>query len=170
MPWFRKTPREPENFNDPLLDDASWVRAGESRYNALVRDHFGSPDTLAAGGVQRSEQGDPVAAMFFFQKAIDTLHSIYVCGMGDPSPAGWSRQPSNRDIGIVDSFLQALGQVRSLRPGAPVDGTVTEVTHRLRTISNAFKRYGLDDTPYLGRLDRLEQLAPDVDVSGVFGG
>lgn len=168
MGWFSRTPREPENFNDPLMDDATWVSAGESRYNSLIRNHYGSPDTIAAGGQQRNQLNDPVAAMFFFQKSIDTLHSIYVCGFGDPSPAGWSRQPSDRDLNIVDAYLQTLGNVRSLRPGAPVKASVTEVTHRLRTISTTFKRYGLNDVPYRERLARLGQVAPDVDVSGVF--
>ena len=168
MAWFKKAPREPENFNDPLLDDAYWLRAGESRYETLVRSHYGSPDTIAAGGMQRSQVSDPAAALFFFQKSIDTLHNIYVAGFGDPSPAGWSRQPSSRDLGIVDAYLQALGQVRALRPGASVTNSVVEVTHRLRTISSTFGRYGLDDSPYRGRLITLGQLAPDVDVSGVF--
>jgi hypothetical protein len=166
--WFKKAAREPENFNDPLLDDGSWLRAGESRYETLVRSHYGSPDTIAAGGIQRNQLGDPAAALFFFQKSIDTLHSIYVAGFGDPSPAGWSRQPSSRDLGIVDAYLQALGQVRALRPGAPVNNSVVEVTHRLRTISSTFVRYGLDDTAYRDRLTALGQIAPDVDVSGVF--
>jgi hypothetical protein len=168
MAWFKKAPREPENFNDPLLDDASWLRAGESRYETLVSSHYGSPDTIAAGGLQRSQLGDPAASLFFFQKSIDTLHSIYVAGFGDPSPAGWSRQPSSRDLGIVDAYLHTLGQVRALRPGAPIKDSVVEVTHRLRTIASTFERYGLDGTAYRDRLNTLGQLAPDIDVSGVF--
>lgn len=168
MSWFSRASRQPENFNDPLLDDASWITSGESRYNSLVSNHYGSADTIAAGGQRRNDLGDPVAAMFFFQKSIDTLHSIYVCGFGDPSPAAWSRQPSGRDLGIVDSYIRTLSNVRALRGGAPVGASVTEVTHRLRTISTTFKRYGLDDAPYLERLATLAQLTPDVDVSGVF--
>jgi hypothetical protein len=162
-----RAPREPENFNDPHLDDASWLSAGESRYDTLVRSHFGSPDTIAAGGMQRSQLGDPAAALFFFQKSIDTLHSIYVAGFGDRSPADWSRQPSDRDLGIVDAYLQELRRVCALRPGAPVKDSVIEVTHRLRTISSTFARYGVDDTGYRDRLTTLGQLAPDIDVSGV---
>jgi hypothetical protein len=168
MGWFSRASREPENFNDPLLDDAAWISAGESRYSSLISNHYGSPDTIAAGGQQRNRLADPASAMFFYQKSIDTLHSIYVCGFGDPSPAGWSRQPSARDLGIVDAYLQTLREVRSLRPSAPVGASVMEVTHRLRTISTTFKRYGLDDAPYHQRLGTLGQLAPDVDVSGVF--
>lgn len=156
----------PANYNDPLLDDASWLRAGESRYRALIPNHYGSPDTIAAGGVQRTQQDDPAAALFFFQKAIDTLHSNY-CSFG-LAPADWSRQPSDRDLGIVDAYLHALGQVRALRRGAPVNESVREVTHRLRVISTTFAQNGLDATPYYDRLASLAQLAPDVDVSDIF--
>lgn len=166
MAWLKKAPRQPENFNDATLDDASWLRSGEDRYSTLVRNHYGSPDTIAAGGTQRIELGDPAAALFFFQKSIDTLHSIYVAS--SDGRAQWRRQPSNRDLGIIDAYLQTLGQVRGLRPGAPVKESVVEVTHRLRTISSAFKRYGIDAAPYLERLNTLGKLAPDVDVSGVF--
>ena len=165
MALFKKAPRQPENFNDPQLDDASWLSSAESRYGTLVRNHYGSPDTIAAGGTQRMQQGDPAAALFFFQKSIDTMHSIYVTSSG---PTEWRRPLSNRDLGIIDSYLQALAQVRGLRPGAPVKESVVEVTHRLRTISSAFKRHGIDARGYLERLDTLGQLAPDVDVSGVF--
>jgi hypothetical protein len=166
--WFKKTPREPINYNDPLLDDASWLRAGERRYEELIRNHYGSPDTIAGGGSQRLHQGDPAAALFFFQKATDTMHSIYVCGSSDTGPASWARQPNASDFGIVDSYLQTLGLVRGLRPAAPLKASVVEVTHRLRAISTKFKQCGLDPNPYLDRLNKLGQLAPDIDVSGVF--
>ncbi len=169
MAWFRKVAQAAApNYNDPLLDDARWLQDGEARYVSLVRNHYGSPDTIASGGTLRSQVDDPVAALFFYQKAIDTLHSIYVGGFDDHGPASWSRQPSKRDLDIVDAYLQTLGQVRSLRPAAPVGGTAVEVTHRLRTISSQFKRYGLDPKPYLDRLNTLGEVAKDVDVSGVF--
>ena len=168
MGLFRRATREPANFNDPLLDDSAWLSAGDARFGQLVRNHYGSPDTIAAGGDQRVQLQDPSAALFFYQKAIDTLHSIYVCGFNDTGPGSWGRQPSGRDSTIVDRYLSTLRNVRSLRPGAPVKGSVVEVTHRLRTISSQFKRYGLDPTPYLTRLDTLAEIAPDVDVSGVF--
>jgi len=58
--------------------------------------------------------------------------------------------------------------VRSLRPSAPVNTSVVEVTHRLRAISTQFKQHGLDAQAYLTRLNVLAELALDVDVSGVF--
>lgn len=168
MALFKRRAKEPQNYNDPALDDAAWIGAGESRYSSLISNHYGSPDTIAAGGEQRLAVGDPAAALFFLQKAIDTLHSIYVCGFNDTGPASWSRQPSARDLAIVDRYLAVLREVRSVRPEAPIKSSVTEVTHRLRTISTQFKNYGLDGGPYLARLDELTAVAPDVDVSGVF--
>jgi hypothetical protein len=165
---FRKANREPANYNDPLLDDVAWLNAGEARYDRLIPNHYGSPDTIAAGGDQRMQQDDPGSALFFYQKAIDTLHSIYVCGLNDTGPPSWSRQPSSRDRAIVDRYLSALRAVRATRPAAPVKASVAEVTHRLRTISSKFKAYGLDPSPYLSGLEVLAEIAPDVDVSGVF--
>jgi len=168
MGLFRRAGREPVNYNDPLLDDSAWLWAGGSRYNEFVRNHYGSPDTIAAGGDQRAQLQDPASALFFYQKAIDTLHTIYVCGYNDTGPASWRRRPSGRDSTIVDCYLGTLRTVRSIRPAAPVEASVMEVTHRLRSISRQFKRYGLDPAPYLCRLETLAKIAPDVDVSGVF--
>jgi hypothetical protein len=170
MALFGRGRREPRDYNDPHLDDAAWLRSCEARYSSLVHKHYGSPDTIAAGGRLQEQAGDVGSALFFYQKAIDVLHTNYVIPMGSrpPGPAGWVRQPSSRDLDIVDAYLRALHQVRALRPAAQPTNSVTEVTHRLRTISSAFKRHGLDARPYLDRLAVLGQLAPDVDVSGVF--
>jgi hypothetical protein len=168
MSLFKRANREPQNYDDPLLDDAAWLGAGEARYNRLVSNHYGSPDTIAAGGDQRIQQADTASALFFYQKAIDVLHSIYVCGFNDTGPSSWSRQPSPRDQTIVDRYLTTLQSVREVRPGAPVNGSVMEVTHRLRTISSKFDSYGLNSSPYKSGLNTLGSLAPDVDVSGVF--
>lgn len=156
------------NQDDPVQDDVSWLSGAEDRYKSSVSNHFGSPDTLAAGGDQSMRARDPACALFFYQKAIDTMHSIYVCGFNDTGPRSWSRQPSERDLSIIDRYLEALSSVRALRPRAPVKQSVIEVTHRMRTISTQFKRYGLDAGPYRPRLDQLARLAPDADVSGVF--
>jgi hypothetical protein len=168
MGLFRRTAKEPVNYDDPALNDGSWLSAGEAEYRSLIVNHYGSPDTIAAGGDQRRFVGDQASALFFYQKAIDTLHSIYVCGFGDSGPASWSRQPSDRDFSIVDRYLDTLREVRGMRPGAPVKNSVTEVTHRLRTISSQFRNYDLPAGPYLSRLDNLARIAPDVDVSRVF--
>lgn len=168
MGLFKRIVKEEANYDDPALDDASWLMAGEDRYKSLVANHYGSPDTIAVGGDQRVAVGDLASALFFYQKAIDTLHSIYVCGFNDTGPASWRRQPSGRDLAIVDRYLGTLREVRAIRSGAPVRNSVIEVTHRMRTISTQFKRYGIGAGQYLGRLDELAVIAPDVDVSGIF--
>jgi hypothetical protein len=68
----------------------------------------------------------------------------------------------------MDRYLETLQEIRALRPDAPIKESVSEATHRMRTISSQFQRYGLNRTSYLSRLDQLAQIAPDVDVSGVF--
>lgn len=156
------------NQDDPAQDDASWLSSAENRYKSSVSNHFGSPDTIAAGGDQSMRGRDPACALFFYQEAIDTLHSIYVCGFNDTGPGSWSRQPSEWDLSIIDRYFEALSSVRALRPGAPVEQSVMEVTHRMRAISTQFRSYGLDASSYLARLDQLARLAPDVDVAGVF--
>jgi hypothetical protein len=168
MGLFRRAVKEETNYDDPAVGDGSWLAEGESRYKSLISNHYGSPDTIAAGGDQRRSVGDLASALFFYQKAIDTLHSIYVCGFNDTGPASWRRQPSERDLGIADRYLETLREVREIRPGAPVGSSVTEVTHRLRTISTQFKHYGLGEGQYIARLEELARIAPDVDVSGVF--
>jgi hypothetical protein len=168
MGLFQRKPRTPPNYNDPALDDIAWLHAGEARYDSLVTNHYGSPDTIAEGGRVRLLENDPAAALFFFQKSIDTLHSIYVCGFNDTGPGSWPRQPSHRDLEIVDSYLDALRMVREMRPAAPIDASVKEVTHRLRTIATQFDHYDLGSMAIRTRLETVAELAPEVDVSGVF--
>jgi hypothetical protein len=157
-----------QSMSDPSPNDAEWLSAGEARFHQLISNHYGSPDTIAAGGDERMAQDDPASGLYFYQKSIDTLHSIYVCNFNDPGPGSWSRQPSGQDNSILDRYVSALRTVRQRRPAAPVGASVTEVTHRLRTISSRFEMYGLDPTHYFNTLGVLGDIAPDVDVSGVF--
>lgn len=107
------------------------------------------------------QRGDPAAAVQFFRKSIDLLHTMYgYLGMD-------RRLPSERDAPILDGFVDALTEVRERRPGAPVDDVVREVTHRLRSIATATNASGLYAQPYLEALDAIRATAPDVDVSGV---
>ncbi|MGV9213594.1 hypothetical protein ACTFTM_17205 [Micromonospora sp. RB23] len=146
----------------PGVDDGRWVREGVERYERLVGRHYGSPETIAAGGVQRLQANDRAAALFFFQKAIDLLHTNYLFSEMR------QRRPSDRDSPIIGAYLDTLAAIRAERPTAPVAASVQEVTHRLRTISTACQDAGLDPSRYLGALNRLGQLAADVDVSRTF--
>ncbi|WP_406081262.1 hypothetical protein [Micromonospora sp. NBC_00858] len=146
----------------PGVDDGRWLQEGEERYQRLVSRHYGSPETIAAGGVQRLRAGDQAAALFFFQKAIDLLHTHHV--VNEMS----RRRPSDVDGQITDAYLDTLASIRAERPTAPVAASVQEVTHRLRTISTACQDAGIDPSRYLTALTRLGQIAPDINVSRTF--
>lgn len=154
--------RKREHFeDDPNLPDDQWLAAGRRRYDDLIGNHYGSPETIAAGGTRREDLGDIAASLFFYQKAIDLLHTLYV------SSAMGSRQPGDRDRPIIDGYLETLADVRARRSGAPVADSVREVTHRLRTISSACQNAGLDAILYVAALDRLGRDNPDVNVDDV---
>jgi hypothetical protein len=154
------------------VDDSEWpggsssptrtLAEAEQRYESLVSGFYGSPESLTGGGQQQVAAGDIATALFFFQKAIDLLHTQY-CFNGMQQ-----RTPGDRDTKITDAYLSALRRVREQWSQAAVDGTVAEVTHRLRTISTACREAGLDPHRYLRALTELEQIAPDVDVSRIF--
>ena len=147
---------------DGSSSPAQTLADAEQRYESLVSGFYGSPESLARGGQQQVAAGDGATALYFFQKAIDLLHTLY-CFNGMQQ-----RTPGGRDAHITDAYLSALRRVREQWPQAAVDGTVAEVTHRLRTISTACREAGLDPDRYLRALTELEQIAPDVDVSRIF--
>lgn len=146
--------------NDSSLNDAEWLRSGESRYAAAIGRYYGSPETIARGGLERRD--DPAAALFFFQKSIDLLHTQYgFLGMK-------TRRPGPADDAITEAYLNTLTRVREMRPDAAVADSVREVTHRLRAISSECKSRGLDPGPYLAVLGRLGDLTPDINVDDIF--
>lgn len=149
-------------IDDSNLSDPEWLHAGYQRYERLIPRHYGSPETIAAGGDERRQSGDLATALFFFQKAIDLLHTHY------DYLEMKQRRPSEADSPIIDDYVAALSEVRRVRPQAAVAASVKEATHRLRTISTTCRGAGLDPGQYLSALDRLAQIAPDVDSSGFF--
>jgi hypothetical protein len=104
---FKWATPQPGNNNDPLLDDSAWLGTGLRHYDQLISNHYGSPDAIAAGGDQRTEVENPAAALFVYQRAIDTLRSICCCGFHDTGPASWSLPtstslaPSGPDLSIA---------------------------------------------------------------------
>jgi len=156
-----KEPR-PVPIGDTRMLDGDWLTAGARRYEALLPQIGPSADAAMAAGITRQRCGDPAAALFFYQKAIDLLHADYILhDIGEHSPTPADQAP-------IDRFLGVLALIREQRPGAPITASVLEVTHRLRTITTACKDAGLDPTRYLDALDRLESIAPDIDVSGIY--
>lgn len=84
MGFFKRESNQPTDYNDPSLDDGSWIGGAEDRFGSLIANHYGSPDAIAAGGDQRIQLSDPACALYFYQKAIDTLHSF--CAAGPTTP------------------------------------------------------------------------------------
>lgn len=160
---LKRTAKEPEvvPIGDTRVLDSDWLTAGAQRYENLVGDVQTTVEAATAAGVTRHRAGDPAAAMFFYQKAIDLLHARYV--FDDMA----ERQPSPDDREPIDRFVSTLAHIREQRPGAPLTASVLEVTHRLRTITTTCKDAGHDPTLYLEALDDLAIVAPDVDVSNV---
>ena len=141
---------------------AGSLAEAEQRYRMQIKQYAGSPESIAAGGSRRLTEGDFGTALFFFQRAIERLHALYcVSGMRE-------RMPGESDQRILDAYLSTLRRVREQWPQAAVKDTVTEVTHRLRTTTTACREERIDAGRYLRALTDLEQIAPDVDVSGVF--
>lgn len=146
---------------DLALPDVQWFQVSEQVYNATWRDHAGSPETFAEAGQLHYGHQNFAVALLFYRKAIDLLHSIYI------SNAMSSRQPSAKDLPITDGFISSLGVTLDIHPASPVDESVREVTHRLRTISTACKRAGLTDGLYLNALQEIGTTAPRVKVDDI---
>jgi hypothetical protein len=149
----------PETTAEPR---STWLDDGERRFEHEVTKHYGSPETITQGGVAALERGDIATGLFFFQKAIDLLHTLYdFSGMRN-------RRPGEQDSAILALYLRTLADVLRVDPGSDVSRSVVEVTHRLRTIATVCADAGSDPSRYLTALSELGELAPDVDVSGVF--
>lgn len=154
--------RDAAHVDESQLDDVEWLDRGRQRYERLISNHYGSPETIAHGGMLRAREGDLAAALFFFQKAVDLLQTHY-CNMEMSE-----RQPGPADEPILRNFIAALSEIRATRPGAPVRASVREVTHRLRTIATACQDHERRPGLYLGVLDELAAIAPDIDTDGIF--
>ena len=167
MALFRRRPSglRPSSSGTPLVDDslpdAQWLAASEQVYKETIESHYGSPESMAAGGQQRESHGDVGAAMYFYVKSIDMLHTAY--GFNQMQ----SRQPSRADALIVDGFCGVLEATLSRHPGSPVAEPVREVTHRLRSISTSCKAVGVDPAIYLRALERIARATPDVRIDDV---
>ncbi|WP_328644122.1 hypothetical protein OHS58_24510 [Amycolatopsis sp. NBC_00348] len=140
---------------------STWLAEGEQRFADDVGAHYGSPESIAAGGMLALEHDDIASALFFFQKAVDLLHTTYV------NSQMRNRAPGRRDGAVLDLYVRTLRNVRKVAPDADVGASVREVTHRLRTITTACQDAGVDPSLYLEALADLAAAAPDVDVRTV---
>jgi len=153
----------PEDSIDHSLPDDEWLARSEERFRWMVENYYGSCDTIGRGGQERYGYGDFGTALFFYQKSIDVLHTNYLFGQMR------NRQPSPDDAWIVDGYTRSLGASLAMHPAAPIDSSVREVTHRLRTIATACERVGLPSQLYREALQLMAQYAPHVKLDDVLG-
>lgn len=148
---------------DSALPSREWFGACRARYEATYRDHYGSPETFAEPAKECYGHQEFGLAVLYYQKAIDLLHTLYVAGSFE------RRTPSPSDLTITDGFVSSVGATLAMHPGAPVDDSVREATHRLRTIATNCERAAIDSALYRNALRDLAAAAPNVSLDGVLG-
>lgn len=151
---------------DPIgnsLPDDEWLARSKDRFEQMVKNYYGSCETIAQGGQKRYGYGDFGTALFFYQKSIDVLHTNYTFLQMR------NRQPSPADVWIVNGYTSSLGASLAMHPTAPVDESVREVTHRLRTIATACEQVGLPSQLYREALKLIAQYAPHVRLDDILG-
>jgi hypothetical protein len=146
---------------DGGLPDDQWLSASYKVFRERIDRYYGTPETVAWGGDEQQPVGDFGVALYFYAKSIDILHTAY--GFSQMQ----SRRPSSADVPILDRFCGALEMSLGAHPDAPVEETVREVTHRLRSISMTCDSSGINSQPYREALDRIGRLAPNVPVDDV---
>lgn len=145
---------------DQALPPDEWIRASEAKYEELVSQYYGSPETMAQGGYARAELDDWGTALFFFRKSIDIVHTQCF----GPQPI---RQPGPQDDPILLAFVSTLENVKRTHANAPIDETIREVTHRIRAMSSLCERTGTPASRYLSALDAIAGLAPEVNAEDI---
>lgn len=170
MGFFNRKKSKPSVATGPVFDpiddslpDDEWLARSKTRFEQIVKNYYGSCETIGQGGQERYGYGDFGTALFFYQKSIDVLHTNYLFGQMR------SRQPSPADAWIVDGYTSSLGASLAMHPAAPIDESVREVTHRLRTIATACEQVGLPSQLYREALKLMSQYAPHVKLDGVLG-
>lgn len=171
MGFFNFKKRKPSTGSaseaiDPIdhsLPDDEWLARSKARFEQMVKNYYGSCETIGQGGQECYGYGDFGTALFFYQKSIDVLHSMYLFGQMR------NRQPSPADAWIVNGYTSSLGASLEMHPAAPVSDSVREVTHRLRTIASACEQVGLPSQLYREALKLMAQYAPHVKLDDVLG-
>ena len=148
---------------DNSLPDDEWLARSKTRFEEMIKNYYGSCETIGQGGQERYGYGDVGTALFFYQKSIDVLHTNYLFLQMS------KRQPSPADAWIVNGYTSSLGASLAMHPTAPVDDSVREVTHRLRTIAAACDQVGLPSQLYREGLRLIAQYAPHVNLDDVLG-
>jgi hypothetical protein len=108
MAFFSKRPTEPPT-------DQGWLAAGHQRFERTKGRHFGSPETMAAGGDQAIGKGDLAAAVFFYAKAIDIAQTWSFGTYAGERSVG-------QDERIFQAYANALEDVKAGHPRADLYG------------------------------------------------
>ena len=170
MGFFNRKKNKPAIANEPgcdpidnSLSDDEWLTRSKARFEQMIKNYYGSCETIGQGGQESYGCSDFGTALFFYQKSIDVLHSNYLFGQMR------NRQPSPADAWIVNGYTSSLGASLVMHPAAPVDESVREVTHRLRTIATASEQVGLPSQLYREALKLMAQYAPHVKLDDILG-
>ena len=107
MGLFSKKPAGP-------VTDQQWLVAGHDRFDRTKGRHFGSPETMAAGGDAATRNGDTAAAVFFYAKAIDIAQTWSTSKPGERS--------TEQDERLFAVYVSALEDIKQERPDADIVG------------------------------------------------
>lgn len=170
MRFFNRKKSKPSTATGPVVDpidnslpDDEWLARSNARFEEMVKNYYGSCETIGQGGQERYGYGDFGTALFFYQKSIDVLHTNYLFLQMR------NRQPSPADAWIVNGYTASLGASLAMHPAAPINNSVREVTHRLRTIAAACEQVGLPSQLYREALKLIAQYAPHVKLDDILG-
>lgn len=97
---------------DESVDDQTWIQQGGKRFEAGKSRHFGSPETMRAGGDQALSSGDIAAAVFYYGKAIDIAQTWAGSSPGE--------RPIELDVQLFDAYATTVETIRTRRPGADI--------------------------------------------------
>jgi hypothetical protein len=95
---------------DESVDDQTWIRQGYQRFDRDKGSHFGSPETMRAGGDEAAGRGDLAAAIFYYGKAADIAQTWSSSKPGE--------RPTELDIELFETYATGVETIRTMRPGA----------------------------------------------------
>lgn len=110
MGLFRR--KEDKLIIDESVDDQTWIQQGAERFEAGKSRHFGSPETMRAGGDQAASKGDIAAAVFYYGKAIDIAQTWATSRPGERS--------IDLDAELFDAYATTVETIRTRRPDADI--------------------------------------------------
>jgi hypothetical protein len=105
-----------DGAREEAQSDRDWLAAGWKRFDSGKGQHFGSPETMSAGGIQALQQGDAAAAVFYFAKAIDIAQTW----LGDSNPP--YRRTLEQNVRLFGLYVDTIARIRAEYPDADLIG------------------------------------------------